>query len=57
MPTSSFDKTFIVTNASAIAQIRKDMEQPRLVKVNRRDFEAENQKGIQLLKAKLNIKP
>lgn len=57
MPTSSFDKTFITTNPSAIAQFRKDMEQPRLVKVNRRDLEAENQKGIQLLKAKLNIKP
>jgi len=57
MPTSSFDKTFIVTDPSAIAQIRKDMGQPRPVKVNRRDLQAENQKGIQLLKAKLNIKP
>ena len=53
MPTSSFDKTFIVSDPEAIEKIRQSLENPRIVYIQRRDFDLENENGIELLKKRL----
>lgn len=55
MPTSSFDKTFIVSDPEAIEKICQSLENPRVVYIQRRDFDLENIKGIELLKKRLKM--
>ncbi len=54
MATTSFDKTFMVSDPSAIKKIRQDLANPRLIKVRGRDYKAENAKGVQLLRQRLS---
>ena len=53
MATSSFDKSFVVTDQESIKQLKADMLSPRKVTIKSYDRHAENKKGIQLLKQRL----
>lgn len=53
MATASFDKNFVVTDQESITQFRADMKNPRKVAFKKYNREAENKKGIQLLKQRL----
>jgi hypothetical protein len=58
MATVSFNKSFVIENPVAFDAIIKDLDNPRKVKVTKRDYNAESVKGIQLLKQRLsNSKP
>ena len=54
MATVSFNKSFVIENPVAFDAIIKDLDNPRKVKVTKRDYDAENVKGIQLLKQRLS---
>ena len=54
MATVSFIKSFVMENQVAFDAIINDLENPRKVKVAKRDYNAENVKGIQLLKQRLS---
>jgi hypothetical protein len=54
MATVSFNKSFVMENQVAFDAIINDLENPRKVKVAKRDYNAENVKGIQLLKQRLS---
>ena len=54
MATVSFNKSFVMENQVAFDAIINDLENPRKVKVTKRDYNAENVKGIQLLKQRLS---
>ncbi len=53
MATASFDKNFVMTDQDSIKQLKADMKNPRKVTIIKYDREAENRKGIQLLKQRL----
>ncbi len=53
MATSSFDKKFVVTNPTAIENLNRALDRPRKIQPTIRDYEAEKQKGIELLKRSL----
>ena len=54
MATASFDKTFVVNDKQSIDRIHQDLANPRYIKVQKRDYEAENKRGIQLLRQRLS---
>lgn len=54
MATTSFDKSFVVTDQESIDRLHHDLAHPRLVKVNKRNYKAESAKGIKLLKQRLS---
>lgn len=54
MATTSFDKSFVVTDQESIDRIYNDLAHPRLIKVAKRDYKAEGAKGIKLLKQRLS---
>lgn len=54
MATVSFNKSFVMENQVAFDAIINDLENPRKVKVAKRDYNAESVKGIQLLKQRLS---
>jgi len=54
MATTSFDKSFVVTDQESIDRIHHDLAHPRLIKVTKRDYKAESAKGIKLLKRRLS---
>ena len=51
MATASFEKSFVVKDKRSIDQ---DLAPPRLIKVKKRDYKAENARGVQLLKQRLS---
>ena len=53
MATASFDKDFVVTDQESIKKLKADMVHPRKVTIKKYNREAENRKGIQLLKQRL----
>ena len=58
MATVSFNKNFVTENPVTFNAIINDLDNPRKVNVAQRDYDAENVKGIQLLKQRLsNSKP
>lgn len=54
MATVSFDKNFVVSDKKSIEKIYQDLAAPRRIIVKKRDYESENQRGIQLLKQRLS---
>jgi hypothetical protein len=50
MATTSFDKSFVVTNQDSVREFKDNAKKPLKVVVKQRDFDADRQKGIQLLK-------
>ena len=54
MATTSFDKSFVISDQNSIKQIKSDFANPRKVSLNARNVRAENEKGIQLLKQRLS---
>jgi len=54
MATTSFDKSFIVTNEERIEKFRRAAATPRKVVVKRRNYESDRSKGIQLLAQRLS---
>lgn len=54
MATSSFDQHFIVSDRDSIAQLRKDIDNPRKIAIKERDYEKDREEGIALLKQKLS---
>lgn len=54
MATASFEKRFVVKDKESIDRIHQDLVNPRLVRVKKRDYRAENARGIQLLKRQLS---
>lgn len=50
MATTSFDKDFVVTNKDSIKEFKDDSKKPLKVVVKQRNYDADKQKGIQLLK-------
>ena len=56
MPTSSFDKSFVVSDEKAIQQLKSDIENPKKVIVKKRNFESDRISGIQLIKDTLASK-
>lgn len=54
MATASFGKSFVVKDKESIDRIHRDLAHPRLIKVKKRDYKAENGKGILLLKQRLS---
>lgn len=53
MPTSSFDRKFVVTDPETIKRFRHALANPIKVKIRRRDREKESKDALELLKAKL----
>lgn len=56
MPTSSFDKSFVVSDEKAILQLKSDIKNPKKVIVKKRNFESDRISGIQLIKNTLGSK-
>lgn len=54
MATASFEKSFVVKDKRSIDRIHQDLATPRLIKVKKRDYKAENARGVQLLKQRLS---
>lgn len=54
MATASFERSFVVNDSKSIEQIHKDLAAPRRIKIKKRDYQAESEKGIQLLKQRLS---
>lgn len=54
MATASFDKSFVVTEKESIDRIHQDLANPRQVKVIKRDYKAEKERGLELLKQRLS---
>lgn len=54
MATASFEKSFVVTDEQSVKQIRESLANPRQIKAKKRDYRAENKRGIQLLKQRLS---
>lgn len=48
MPTSSFNKKFIINSHNA-ASLIEDLEKPQTVVMTQRDYQSDNQKGFELL--------
>ena len=49
MPTSSFDKEFIISDPGAIKKLEESLANPVPVKFTKHDLEEENRKGLALL--------
>ena len=54
MATASFDKSFVVKDKESIERIHHDLAHPRQVNVIERDYKAESERGIKLLKQLLS---
>ena len=54
MATTSFGKNFVVRDQNSINKLQSDFANPRKVKTTTRNIEAENAKGIKLLKQRLS---
>jgi hypothetical protein len=54
MSTASFDRSFDITDTESAQRLIKDLASPRSVKVTKRDYASENEKGIQILKQRLS---
>jgi hypothetical protein len=54
MATSSFERSFVVTDSDAIKQLHNDLQNPRKVTIITRDKKADSEKGIELLKQRLS---
>lgn len=54
MATTSFDKSFVVSDQTSIKQLKSDFTNPRKVSIKTRNVKAENEQGIQLLKQRLS---
>ncbi|WP_019613519.1 hypothetical protein [Psychromonas ossibalaenae] len=54
MATTSFDKSFVVSDQTSIKQLKSDFTNPRKVSIKARNVKAENEQGIQLLKQRLS---
>lgn len=54
MATASFDKTFVVSDTASIDQIRRDLSHPHFVVVQVRNYKAESEKGIKILRQRLS---
>jgi len=54
MATVSFDKDFVVKDKESIKRIHQDLASPRQITVKKRDYKAENKRGVQLLKQQLS---
>jgi hypothetical protein len=48
MATAFFDRSFVVKDKQSIARIQQSLAKPRQIKVNKRDYKAENERGIQI---------
>lgn len=53
MATSSFSKYFVVTDQCSIEQFKRDLDNPRHIVVKKRDYKADEQKSIALIKQRL----
>ena len=54
MATTSFNKNFVVSDASGVKQLKADLKQPRKVVVREYDRVAEDKKGIELFKQRFS---
>ncbi len=54
MATTSFEKSFVVTDNDSIAQVKKDLANPVKVVVKQRDYKADKKKGLTLLAQQLS---
>jgi hypothetical protein len=54
MATASFDKSFDITDTESAELIRKGLASPRIIKVIERNYDNDNEKGIQLLKQRFS---
>lgn len=54
MATTSFDRRFVVSDPTALARLREDLDKPRPVVIKKRNSSRDNSKGIALLKRKLS---
>lgn len=50
MATTSFDKKFVVKSKKAARKLLKDLDNPQVIKVHKKDLDKENEEGIKLLK-------
>lgn len=54
MPTSSFDKRFIVVDKDSVKRFLEAMENPVQKEFMERDLKSENEKGLKILSRKFN---
>ncbi len=54
MATTSFDKSFKVTDEKGIEKFKNAAANPRKIAVKQRDYESDRSKGIQLLARQLS---
>jgi hypothetical protein len=54
MATTSFDRSFVVTDPVSIKQFKQDLDNPTKVKFAKRDLEEDKHKGIASLKRRLS---
>lgn len=54
MATSSFDKKFVIKEASVAEQFLQSIQVQKKIKVTKRHIEAETKKGLELLKRSLS---
>ena len=53
MATSSFTRSFVVSDSEAIKQLKHDLKNPVRLKYAKRDLEKESKEGIAILKRRL----
>ncbi|MFT6347108.1 MAG: hypothetical protein ACJAYB_000089 [Psychromonas sp.] len=53
MATTSFNKNFVVTDQTSIKNLAKDLLTPHKIVINKRDYQTDKVKGIELLKQRL----
>lgn len=54
MSTASFDRSFEVEDMDSAIRLHKDLQEPRKVEVAEKDYSAEEEKGILLLKQRFS---
>lgn len=57
MPTSSFDRSFVVTDPDTIEKLNHDLENPRKAKTSKRDLKNDAIEGLAMLKKIKEGKP
>ncbi len=54
MSTASFDRSFKVEDIDSAVRLHKDLQEPRKVEVAERDYSADEERGILLLKQRFS---
>lgn len=54
MSTASFDRSFDIRDTESAARLNQDLHSPRTIKVVKRDYATDDDKGVKLLKQRFS---